>query len=333
MKTTIITGANGFVGSHLLDFLLEQGKEDFLVGLIRSHRSNMDNIAHLKGNPRVEIVECDLADAGSVTKALKCFQLSRIYHLAGQSNVPTSWQEPIATINSNIIGVVNLFEAVRALPYIPRIFVCGSAEEYGNFDPGRGLREDDPTNPNNIYGVTKLAQEKMALVYFYSFGLPVICARPFAHEGPRRGEKFFSGFMANHIARIEAGLDEPIIYHGDLTVKRDYMHVRDMVRAYSYAINCEPGEVYNIGAGRMITTKELLDLFLTYSTAQDRIRLKFEPKFVRPTEARNLYSDSTKFREATGFLPRVSIAQMVIDMLNFWRKKYGLPAVESVVEE
>ena len=180
------------------------------------------------------------------------------------------------------------------------------------------MKETNPLRPLSPYAVSKVAQDKLAYQYVRSYGLHLVVTRGFNHTGPRRGAIFVTSTLAKQIAEIEAGMHEPVIYHGDLTSKRDWTDVRDMVRAYWLALEkAEPGESYNVGSGRTWSIREMLDTLLAHSNV--KITLKEDPARLRPSDVKILWADTTKFRAATGWEPRIPFDQTMRDLLDYWR--------------
>lgn len=312
----LITGITGFVGSHMAEFALDKGVEVF--GTYR-WRSRMDNIQHLVG--KVKLIECDLRDAVSVRNAIKETMPDWIFHLAAQSYVPTSWSAPGDTLHSNVIGTVNLFEAIRQLELDCRIQVAGSSEQYGLQYPHElPIREENQLRPLSPYAVSKVAQDLLGWQYHKSYGMFIIRTRAFNHSGTRRPENFVDSGFAWQIARIEAMLQEPIIFVGNLDAKRDFTDVRDIVRAYWLALEKgEPGEVYNICSGKAWSIREVLDMLLTMTKAQ--IELRVDPARLRPSDVPVLLGDASKFKSQTGWSPQIPYEQTLCDMLDYWRAR------------
>lgn len=312
----LITGITGFVGSHLAEYALKMGAEVF--GTYR-WRSRMDNIEHLLG--KIKLVECDLRDATSIRNALREAKPDRIFHLAAQSYVPTSWTAPADTMHINVIGTVNLFEAVRQLEIDCRILNAGSSEEYGlQFEHELPIKETNQLRPLSPYAVSKVAQDLLGWQYHRSYGMFIVRTRAFNHSGPRRPEAFVDSGFAWQIAKIEAGLQEPVIYVGNLDAKRDFTDVRDIVRAYWLALEkCQPGEVYNICSGRARSIREVLETLI--DMAKVRVEIRQDPARMRPSDVPVLVGDNTKFREKTGWSPEIPYEQTLLDMLDYWRSK------------
>jgi GDP-4-dehydro-6-deoxy-D-mannose reductase len=333
----LITGVTGMAGSHLADYLLQmEGLE--VYGTFR-WRSRMENLDDIKKEGKLNIVSCepgaipqsdtaklnlmeaDIGDAFSMHRMMGVVRPDRIFHLAAQSYVPASWWAPAETLQTNLIGEVNLFEAVRGAGIDPVIHIAGSSEEYGYIFPDElPVKETNPLRPLSPYGVSKVAQEMLAYQYNMSYGMKAVVTRGFNHEGPRRGDVFVTSSFAKQIAEIEKGHREPIIYTGDLTSKRDWSDVRDFVRAYWLATEKGvPGEVYNIGSGRAWEVKEMLDILLGMTDVD--VEVKADPTRFRPSDVKVLVCDSTKFRELTGWDNEISFQQTLRDLLDYWRER------------
>jgi GDP-4-dehydro-6-deoxy-D-mannose reductase len=268
---------------------------------------------------RVSLLHCELTDAGAVEKLIGSVVPDRIFHLAAQSFVQSSFDEPSATIRNNIEGELNLLEAIRRHDTRIRIQVAGSSEEYGLVHPDEvPMKETNPLRPLSPYAVSKVAQDKLAYQYFKSYGVHTVVTRGFNHAGPRRGHVFSTGTFARQIALIEAGKHEPVIYVGDLTPKRDWSDVRDVVRAYWLALEkAEPGEVYNVGRGRTWSIGEMLNILLSHSKV--KIRTQEDPARLRPSDVPILWADASKFQKATGWEPKIPFEETLKDELDHWR--------------
>jgi GDP-4-dehydro-6-deoxy-D-mannose reductase len=245
----LITGITGFAGSHLADYILENYPSVEIYGIVR-WRSRMENILHIQD--KIALFEADLKDIVSLKKCLEKIKPDRIFHLAAQSFVPTSWLCPAETFAINAIGQINLFEAVLGLKLSPKIQVAGSSEEYGLVNADEiPMKETNPLRPLSPYAVSKVAQDLLAFQYFKSYGLRTVRTRGFNHTGPRRGEVFICSNFAKQIAEIEKKKKEPVIYVGNLEARRDFTDVRDIVRGYWLCLEKgEDGEVYNVGTGK-----------------------------------------------------------------------------------
>ena len=342
----LITGVTGMTGSHLAEYLLAmEGVEVF--GTYR-WRSRMDNLEELRSAGKVKIlgdsttasaknldsipsdrtraaslslIEGDITDPFSMKHIIAAVKPDRIFHLAAQSYVPGSWDAPAETLHRNILGQVNLLEAVREAKVDPVIHIAGSSEEYGHVLPEElPVKETNPLRPLSPYGVSKVAQEMLGYQYFMSYGLKTIVTRGFNHEGPRRGEVFVTSSVAKQVAEIEKGLKPPTLYVGNLSSKRDWSDVRDFVRAYWLATEkCVPGEIYNIGSEVAREVGEMVDMLLSMTDANIEVRV--DASRFRPSDVKVLVADATKFKKATGWEPQIPFEKTLRDLLDYWRAR------------
>jgi GDP-4-dehydro-6-deoxy-D-mannose reductase len=317
MRRVLVTGVTGFAGSHLVDYMLDRGDCE-IVGIQR-WRSRTENIEHFAD--RITLLECDLRDASSTRDTLEKVRPDWIFHLAAQSFVPTSWSAPTESLSTNIIGQVNLFEAVRRLGLKCRIQLACSSEEYGLVMPDElPIRETNPLRPLSPYAVSKVGQDLLGYQYWMSWKLDCVRTRGFNHEGPRRGPVFVASDFAKQIADIEKGRKPAVISVGNLEARRDFTDVRDMVRAYWLALEkCEPGEVYNIATGSAWSIRKVLDHLL--SLTKTKIEVRQDPARLRPSDVPVLIGDNTKFVRATGWSPTIPFEQTLRDMLEYWRAR------------
>jgi len=315
-KVALITGITGFVGSHMAELLLSKG---FKVHGLCRWRSRTENIDHIKS--KIHLVEGDLLDAHSLQQLMMDVRPTHIFHLAAQSFVPASWTSPAVTLEINVVGSCNLFEAVRAAQLNPLIQIACSSEEYGLVKPEEvPIKETNPLRPLSPYGVSKVAMDYLGYQYFKSYNMRIVRTRGFNHTGPRRGDVFAESTFAKQIAEIEKGTAEPVISVGNLEAKRDYTDVRDMVKGYFLAAEKgSPGEVYNICSGRARKINEVLQTLLSFSKV--KVEIRQDPARMRPSDVPILLGDSTKFRRRTGWKNTISFEQTMEDLLNYWREK------------
>ncbi|MBI3978901.1 MAG: GDP-mannose 4,6-dehydratase [Chloroflexi bacterium] len=343
----LITGVTGMAGSHLAEYLLTLNGL-WVFGTYR-RRSLMDNLADLTTGGRVRfvteggsmaahgrleravaerampgrlnLIEADLADPYSVQRLIAAVRPDRIFHLAAQSYVPASWDAPEETLSLNVLGELHLLEAVRQAGINPLIHIAGSSEEYGLVFPHETpIRETNPLRPLSPYAVSKVAQELLALQYFHSYGLRTVVTRGFNHTGPRRGVVFVTSSFAQQIAEIEKGRRAPVLLTGDLTSRRDWSDVRDVVQGYWLALEKgEPGQVYNIGSGYHYSVGEMLETLL--GMTGHRIEVELDPALLRPSDVKLLWSDCSRFQDRTGWAPRIKFKQTLSDLLDYWRQR------------
>jgi len=313
----LITGVTGFAGSHLADHCLEKGGVD-VYGIIR-WRSRTENIEHLQG--KITLLECDLRDATSTREVIEEIRPDCIFHLAAQSFVPTSWKAPSECLVTNVIGQLNIFEAVRKTNLKPRIQIACSSEEYGmTSEKELPITEDTPLRPLSPYGVSKVGQDMLAYQYFMSYKLDVVRTRGFNHTGPRRAPVFVVSDFAEQISDIEKGRKEPVIHVGNLDAERDFTDVRDIVRAYFLALEKgKSGEAYNICSEKSWRIGDMLDKLLSHSRV--KIKVQQDSARLRPSDVPRLRGDCSKFRRDTGWTPRIPFEQTLSDMLEYWRAR------------
>jgi len=312
----LVTGITGFVGSHMADYLLQRG--DVQVFGAKRWSSRLRNISHLLG--KVTLIDYDLTDYTSVRALLEEVRPDGIFHFAAQSFVSPSWTTPKSTFEANVLGTLNILEAMRHLGINCRMFISGSAEEFGLVHEDEvPITEDNPLRPVNPYAVSKIAQDLLCYEHFKSYGQQLIRVRAFNHIGPRRDKVFAFASFAYQIAMIEEKGSPPVVKVGRLTAKRDFCDVRDMVKAYWLALEkCVPGELYCISGGHVHTIREGLDLLLELSTVQN-VSVEEDPALVRPTELPLLVADSSKFKRLTNWEPTIPFRQTMADILNYWR--------------
>ncbi|MBN1163843.1 MAG: GDP-mannose 4,6-dehydratase [Candidatus Krumholzibacteriota bacterium] len=313
----LITGITGFAGSHLADLCLAK-KEVDLYGIIR-WRSRTENIEHIWD--KLKLLECDLRDASSTRDVIEQIRPDYIFHLAAQSFVPTSWKAPSESLITNVIGQLNIFEAIKKIDLDCRIQIACSSEEYGMVLPEEvPIRESNPLRPLSPYGVSKVGQDMLGYQYFMSYGMKIVRTRGFNHTGPRRGPVFVCSDFAKQIIDIERDLRDPVMKVGNLDARRDFTDVRDMVRAYWLSLEKGvPGSVYNICSGKSYSIKEILDILIEISGV--KVEVDMEEGRLRPSDVPLLEGDFSHFRNDTGWEPEISIEQTLADLLDFWREK------------
>jgi GDP-4-dehydro-6-deoxy-D-mannose reductase len=309
----LITGINGFVGGHLAEHLLSSGLWE-VAGIARQPALALETLTG-----RVTYVAADLSDREQTLRALASIRPDVIFHLAGQSNVPHAFADPHTTVQMNIGAQLNLFLSVLQLRIDPLIIVASSNEIYGLVRPeDLPVNEQTPLRPVNPYAVSKAAQDLFAYQYHISHRLRTIRLRPFNHIGPRQTEAFVVPAFAAQIARIEAGLQPPVLRVGNLAAERDFSDVRDIVRAYELAaLHGEVGAAYNVGSGQAVGVQRILDILLTFSTHD--IQIEPDPSRMRPSDVPRVVCDASRFHADTGWTPRIPLEQTLFDTLEYWR--------------
>ncbi len=311
----MITGINGFVGSHLAEYLLNLGGWD-VWGIVLAEDTLLPLLQE-----SVKPLRADLRQPSQVAEALNQAQPDVIFHLAGQAFVPESFRDPIGTFTTNVLPQINIFQTIIELQLKTRVLVIGSGEVYGAIEPtDLPLNENTPLRPASPYAVSKVTQDMLTMQYHLSHQLDLIGMRPFNHIGPRQNDRFVVPAFAKQIAQIEAGLQPPIIQVGNLTARRDFTDVRDVVQAYTRAVEFgQAGQLYNLGSGRAVAVQTILDLLLADSPAQ--ITVQIDPERMRPVQIPEIVCDASRFRACTGWEPQIPLEKTLHDALAEWRAK------------
>lgn len=303
----LVTGATGFVGTHLMELLRSQPEAEVYGTSMTPY-----------DDPSIR--QIDLTDAEAVRQLLDELKPDQIYHLAAFASPALSFKQPVEAITSTIVMQLNLFESCQSLGLKPRILVVSSGQNYGKVEksdlPVEETRAFDYASP---YAVAKAAQENLATLYS-KLGLECVVARPFNHIGPGQQPGYLVPDLCKQIAEIEAGSAEPVIKVGNLTSKRDFTDVRDVVRAYLLLMeHGKAGEVYNVCSGRSVAGQRVLDTLL--ELASKDIRVEQDPERMRPSDIEDLYGDFTKIHEHTGWERKISLKQTLRDTLDYWQQK------------
>ncbi|MEZ4618926.1 MAG: GDP-mannose 4,6-dehydratase [Caldilineaceae bacterium] len=309
----LVTGIAGFAGSHLANYLVHETAVE-VHGIVHRHERR---IQHLQS--RLHLHRGDLRNALWVSELIQHVRPEATLHLAAWSDVGGSWQQPWTTYELNIQCQLNLLEALRRWSPACRTLVVTSNEVYGLVQPADlPIDEKVPFRPNNPYGVSKIAQDMMALQYWNSHQLPTIRARSFNHIGPDQSDDFVASAFARQIAEIEMGMRPPTVAVGNLEAARDFTDVQDIVRAYWLLMDHgTAGDVYNIGSGQQYPVRTLLDKLLALSAVP--VEITVDPARLRPSDVPVSICDNHKLVAATGWRPRISLQESLADLLNHWR--------------
>jgi GDP-4-dehydro-6-deoxy-D-mannose reductase len=309
LSATVVTGAAGFAGSHLLDLLTRHRSR-----IVAWHRPNGTPPAE---RPGVTWQAVDITDAQSVASAIAASKPTVVYHCAAESHVGRSFGHSATTFRINVLGTHHLLEALRHAGLRAKIIVPSSAMVYASADDP--LTEDHPLGPHGPYALSKLAQEMNAL-RAREDGLHVTIARAFNHVGPRQDPFFAASGFARRIADIEAGKWAPEIAVGNLDARRDIHDVRDTVRAYEMILeHGTDGRAYNVCSGRAIQIGALLDKLLAH--ARVPIKIRVDPARYRPSDVPLLVGDPTRLQTELGWLPEIPLDQTLDDLLSYWRTR------------
>jgi GDP-4-dehydro-6-deoxy-D-mannose reductase len=314
---TLVTGAAGFVGGHLIEWLGAEEGADVVAWYRSGGTAPPANGFSETSASRVTWQAINLLDASSVHRALADLRPVAVYHCAGAAHVGLSWGNTTQTLAINVRGTHNLLEGLRRANVAARVVIPSSAMVYAPAD--RALSEDDPLVPRSPYALSKLAQE-MEGVRAIGNGLDVTIARAFNHMGPRQDPHFSASGFARRIADIEAGRWEPEIAVGNLDAQRDLTDVRDTIRAYRLILERgAPGRPYNVCSGRAITIRELLDRLL--ARARVPVRVRVDPARLRPNDVPLLLGNPARIETELGWRPEIPLDRTLDDLLNDWRSR------------
>lgn len=311
MKRALITGVNGFVGKYLKENLLNNGYE--VWGGTRGSSPSF-----LKD---VNIVQLDYSNQDSVKNQLNSINPDVIFHLSGQSSVKYSWDHIGETFDSNVMDSISLFNSIRNSTLLDKVKVIsiGSSEEYGQY-VSLPIVETSITKPINPYGISKLTIANLAMVYNKAYGLDVIHARPFNHIGPGQKLGFVTSDFAKQIVDIEKGSIDPIINVGDLSSKRDFTDVRDIVEAYRLLYEKgEYGEIYNICSGNCVSIQNILDILISYCNKE--IQVVVDESRIRPNNIKEYYGSNSKIKNTCKWYPKIKLQESLYDIYRYWLQR------------
>lgn len=308
MKKILVIGASGFAGPYLCKNLIDSGYDVF-GSKLESQKQNFNG----------QCVNLNILNEDEIIKTIDEIKPDYIIHLAAQSSVKLSWDNPSLTFNINVIGIINIFEALRKLNLRPRILIVGSSEEYGKVNKNL-IDENIETDPLNFYALSKVTQEKIALIYHKNYGFDVICARSFNHIGPGQSTQFVVSNFAKQIVDIEKTNKDGNIYVGNLSAKRDFSDVRDIVNAYRLLIEKgQNGQLYNVGSGNSIEISEILSKLISLSKA--KINVVIDKNRFRPIDTPEIKANINKLKNDTRFKAEHNIDETLLEVLNYFRNK------------
>ena len=317
----LITGGTGFVGSHMIDFILKYAiKPDQKIYCTKRWMEDTKNVDHIDDD-RFEFIDCDLLDAHSIRRAVEISKPSKVFHFAAQSFPEVSFHTPSVTLSTNTLGTTYLLEAIRNSDCDPVIVSVSTSEVYGMPEEDEiPIKETNPIRAANPYSISKVGHDLMSQYYHKAYGMKIITTRMFSHEGARRGKEFALSSFARQIAKAEKLKGEQFIYHGNLDSTRTYAHIDDAISAYWVCSNSQKfGEVYNIGGDQTCTVGEALDKLISMSTKKDLTK-KLDKDRLRPTDITLQIPDTTKFRHEFAWTPMKNLTNVCEDLLNYWRK-------------
>lgn len=313
----LVTGATGFVGQYMLENLISHN-----VNYFGTSFSVLDgDFKKLFPKTENKIFNVDLKNRDEVKNLINKTKPEAIIHLAALASPTDSWSILEEMLTNNMLGQLNILEAVRKINPKIKVITISSGQVYGSVIPSEiPLKEASLIKPNNPYASSKVFQETLSTQYFYNYGIPTVILRPLNHIGPRQIGNFAIPSFVKQIIDIEKGLKEPIITVGNLEAQRDFLDVRDVCEAYYLAITKGvPGEMYNLGSGRAYKMNEILRILISYSNVD--IKTEIDKSLLRPSDMPILLADYSKFHKATGWKPKYKIENTLKDILEYWRNK------------
>ncbi len=309
----LVTGAGGFMGSHLVDTLADAGHE-----VHGTYYGSVNLVNEIKN--RANLVQCDVSNFPIVRRLIAEVMPEQIYHLAAQSYPTKSWQDPWDTIQTNITGTANVFESIKELKLKCRVLVAGSSAQYGFVDAKDvPVKETHPMKPLHPYGVSKVAQEGLTHQYWKNFGIDGFTMRIFNTTGPRKTGDVCADFT-KQLAAIDLGLQAPVIKVGNLETKRAITDVRDEIRGFVLAMEkAKAGEAYNISGSHAYLIKDILETAISFCKIKPKVEV--DTKLLRPTDETIIFGDSSKLIAETGWQPAIALEKTLKDMLEWWKNK------------
>jgi GDP-4-dehydro-6-deoxy-D-mannose reductase len=309
-KTALVTGAEGFIGSHLVKFLQAKG-----WNVVGTHLP--DVVVPLPKVSNLVFTQCDLRNGQQVTQVVEQYQPTHIFHLGAQSLPTVSWANPVGTFESNIMGSLYLFEAVRHLRQLPVVVSACSSAEYGRVPASAiPVTEDQPLHPLHPYGISKVCLDLLAREYFLDYKIPAVNVRLFNTTGPGKTNDAPSDFV-RQVVGIKKGLQSPVIEVGNLKPHRAFLDVNDTVRGfYLAAMKGKRGESYNVCAARTYRMQEVLQTAIRLSGVKAEVRPV--RRLMRPSDEKIIFGSTRKIRKDTGWKPVHSIEQTLQSMLDYW---------------
>lgn len=311
-KTALIIGGAGFVGNYLAEYL-----HDTCGYFVNSTKLEQETLQ----SPYGEVYNLDILNQTEIENLIKDIKPDCIFHLAAQSSVALSWKRPQLTVDINVKGTVNLLEALKNVEYKGRVLLIGSGEEYGVIKEEEcPITEENLLRPGNIYAATKACQNLLGGIYARAYGLDLMMVRAFNHVGPNQIPQFVVADFCSQVAAIEKGKQTPEIHVGNLSAKRDFTDVRDVVAAYAMIIEKgKTGEIYNVGSGKAIAIDEILNRILSFT--KEEIKVIIEKEKFRPVDVPIIEADITKLVTDTGWEQKIPLDRTLQETLDYWRSR------------
>ena len=309
-RIALVTGAEGFIGSHLVKFLQSKGWN--VIGGYLSHDS--DSFPRL---PRLQFAQCDLRNGQRVQQIFNEYQPTHVFHLGAQSLPTVSWVDPAGTFESNIMGSLHVFEAVRHMKRLPVVVSACSSAEYGHVPPSAiPVTESQPLHPLHPYGISKVCLDLIARQYFLDYKIPAVNLRIFNTTGPGKTNDAPSDFV-RQLIRIKKGLQAPVIEVGNLEPRRAFLDVNDTVRGFYLAtMKGKRGEAYNICAAGTHKISDVLKTAIRLSGL--KVEIRPAAHLMRPSDEKIIFGSTAKFCRDTDWKPLRTIEQTLGSMLEYW---------------
>ena len=342
MDNILITGANGFIGSHLVEFLVEKDANVYALDIPESNFGNLERFIDKNLKPKLEsktsdslkntyqptlhkrltLVRCNLLDEEHISEILIEIKPKYIFHLAAQSLVKPSWENPAKTMRINVIGTINIFEPLKTYQLESKVILACTSTEFGTTAQiGRPLKEDDPLLAVHPYGISKVAAELLTRQYFLNFGIKSVNVRFFNQTGPRKRFGAAADFI-QRVAQIELGLVEPVLEVGNLNASRDFMGIKDTLQAlWLAAEKGTPGETYHACSGEKTHIRDLLNIAVSFSQKHIKV-VENSAEKLRKTDENIIVGDNTKITRQLGFKISQPIKEVLKDMYRYWLDYY-----------
>jgi len=342
MKKVLITGSNGFIGSHMTDFYLNKG---FQVYALDRPSGSFNNLVHYtdgkinftenekseifgeliqlpSNNKNLFFLECDLKNASLLEKLIKEIQPTFIFHFGAQPYIMPSWEDPVNTIETNVIGTINIFEPIKKHNIKTRVILACTASEFGTTAGiNRPLKETDPLMAVHPYGISKIAAELLARQYYINFEIESVNVRFFNQTGPRQINGVVPDFIRK-IVQIELEKSDPIIEVGNLSPYRDFTDIRDTLEGIWLVVTKgRPGETYHVCSNKKIQIRELLEISLSLTNKKIKVKENVSRK-LRKTDEDIIIGDNTKVTNELGWKVSIPMEDTLKDMFNFWMEYY-----------
>ena len=314
----LITGIAGFAGRHLTSHLLDRGYE--VAGIEQGEIKDWEDYSKAHN---IKVYSGDIRDEDVISKAIQQFKPDSIFHLAAQSSVKLSFEDPFETFSANVIGTLMLLETISHSELPIKVLVISSSEVYGPLTPEEvPVKEDHHFRPVNPYAVSKATVDLMAYQYFKAYGMGVYIARAFSHSGPGQKTVGVLSDWAFQVAKIDVGRMQPVLKVGNMQVRRDYTDVRDVVRGYADIVEKgKPGEPYHVCSGKGYELSELLEKYKRLTSKE--ITIEVDQSRLRPVDIPILIGSNEKIKKDTGWQPSIPMETTLRDTYEYWREHFG----------